>query len=148
MAIWQFCFNLLPENVEFFSKDFLINNQSIHMISQVLIPQASWSEDNKVFGNIESTCLEIFYLNGFVDEITVRIDAVNYSNEQIECIVQFAKINNLQMSYQGKTIITSAENISQILISSEAYAFSCDSKGFFERTERTQGTVLCVDKKS
>lgn len=142
MAIWQFCFNLLPKNFDCFPKDFLLNNQSLSLISQILIPQISWLKDNKVFGNIESTCLEIFYYDGYIDEITVKIDAVNYSNKQIEGIVQFAKINNLQMCYQGENIIPSVENIFKLLISSDAYAFGCDSREFFEMHRerlKTQG---------
>lgn len=92
MAIWQYKIFLLPEDVvtdyfknstnlsdvDFDSILWWQNHQleidDFNMFYTILSRSKSWSEDIYMIGEIDSTCIEIFFDGAEIEEVSVRID--------------------------------------------------------------------------
>ena len=106
MAIWQVNLNFkIQKKLNFFDTDF---NNSLQALSNVLPETTSWSDSIKQYGLLDSTCIEILLdESNHVEEITLRLDLINFSLHQLECICEFAVYNNFLMEYENEFL---AEN--------------------------------------
>jgi len=129
MAVWQFYFQLLPVEGENLSLRILDNCNSVDIFREELPQKQSWSKNIRLFGHDDKTCVEVFVCNAVIEKVLVRIDLRSITRKQLECIVKFAAVNHLRMSYNdgksGNEIITGVtlENILSAVQASAAYAF-------------------------
>ena len=139
MAIWQFYFQLLPVEGENLSLRILDNCNSVDIFREELPQKQSWSKNIRLFGHDDKTCVEVFVRNAVIEKVLVRIDLRSITKKQLECIVKFATVNCLQMSYnddkRGSKIITSVtlEGILSAMQASAAYAFVSNPHDFINR---------------
>ena len=108
MAIWQVNLNFkIQKELNFFDTDF---NNSLHSIKQ--------------YGLLDSTCIEILLdESNHVEEITLRLDLINFSLHQLECICEFAICNNFLMEYENELHIVNKNNFIKIIQKSDALKF-------------------------
>ncbi len=112
MAIWQYQFYMVPEEElsSYFKNEDLISYNDLSEIEwwkyrQLdinsldtfvnLLPQKkSWSKDIIIFGNEDSSCIEILLQNNWIIEISIRIDLrLDYKNF-IKLLCEYALNHN------------------------------------------------------
>ena len=122
MAIWQVNLNFkIQKELDFFNTDF---NNSIQALSNVLPETTSWSDSIKQYGLLDSTCIEILLdESNRVEEITLRLDLINFSLHQLECICEFAVYNNFLMEYKNELHTVNKNNFIKIIQKSDALKF-------------------------
>ncbi|MEG1981920.1 MAG: hypothetical protein RR073_05395, partial [Clostridia bacterium] len=89
--------------------------------------------ENLVYGNIDDTCVEMFYFNNQIDEISVRINVATITKELLNSIIKFIQTNNLYIYINGETIQPSLEKIIGLIKSSDAFEFLTDNKKFLDK---------------
>ena len=88
MAIWQVPIFLVKEETMLkCSEKYFV--ESLEKIKKILPEEKSWSESIKQFGNIDSTCLELFYDDLGEDEIKLRLDLRSITKEHLDAIIEF-----------------------------------------------------------
>lgn len=122
MAIWQVNLNFkIQKELNFFDTDF---NNSLQALSNVLPETTSWSDSIKQYGLLDSTCIEILFdESNHVEEITLRLDLINFSLHQLECICEFAICNNFLMEYENELHTVNKNNFIKIIQKSDALKF-------------------------
>lgn len=122
MAIWQVNLNFkIQKELDFFNTDF---NNSIQALSNVLPETTSWSDSIKQYGLLDSTCIEILLdKNNHVEEITLRLDLINFSLYELECLCEFAIYNNFLMEYENELYTVNKNNFIKIIQKSDALKF-------------------------
>lgn len=131
MAIWQLSFKLIPADGHFYEKDILLGDVSTSILSSELPVNQSWCEENKLFGCLDTTCVEICIFNSMIDEISVRMDIRSLSKSQLDCIIKFAQFNNLQISHDEKVLMASIDNVLSMICNSNALRYVEDPRQFF-----------------
>lgn len=100
----------------------------------------SWCSDIILYGDEEDTCVEVFYCDGVVDEISVRIHVANFTTEILSSIVDFINDNHLFIIYNEKLINATEENLINLIKSSAAFEFCKNSRKFLRNMKtKTQG---------
>lgn len=123
MAIWQVAFSLVNEemNFKYFEPKFL---SSVEKLKETFPEEKSWSESIKQFGSLDSTCIEIGFLDDVVvDNISLRIDLRNISQHQLQALCDFAKYTDLFLQYEDKLYDATIDNFISIFKKSNAYKF-------------------------
>ncbi|MBR3894643.1 MAG: hypothetical protein IKJ35_05790 [Clostridia bacterium] len=132
MATWQLCFSLIPcENCTFSDKNAL-NIKALSMLGKCLPINKGWCEDMMLFGDLNGTCVEMFFCNGVLDEVSVRLHVGRLSKQQVVGILDFANMNDMQIYYEGKNICPSLQNIRGLISNSPAFKFVSNPQSFFE----------------
>lgn len=129
MAIWQLHFNLIPMNGKVYDSNTLLSDASASVLAVELPKTESWCEDDILFGDLDSTCVEICFHHSAIDEISVRLDIRSLSKKQLDAIIRFAHLNDLQILHNKKTIPATADNIYTMIR-------QCDALRFLENPER------------
>lgn len=111
MAIWQLHFQLVPINGKEYDQNILLSDLSTSILTAELPVTTSWNEEDKLFGNLDSTCVEIAFYHSAIDEISVRLDIRSLSEKQLDAIIRFAHLNDLQILYNEKTIPATADHV-------------------------------------
>ena len=142
MAIWQLNFKLIPMDGSNYDERTLLSNNSTSILSEELPINASWCTEDKLFGCLDTTCVEICFLNSSIDEISVRLDITSLCKSQINSIINFAIANNLQILYDGKKLSVSMDNICSIIYASDAFRYLNNPKQFL--LQLSQGNN-CMD---
>lgn len=132
MAIWQLDFNLVPKEKKDFSDEFIIDEASLDILSQTIPKTTSWCDELIMFGNIDDTCVSLYYHNLIIDDISVRIHVGSITKKQICSIIEFANNNHLQIEYNEQYIPISWENIICMIKESRALEFIKDPEKFFD----------------
>lgn len=147
MASWQVHFVLLPAAEPSKGKKYGIILETMEKLSKVLPKTKSWSNNIIQFGDLDSTCIEIYLDDD--NEISVRIDLRNCGRKEIESILEFATENNLVIAVNTRKFDPSKENdwildpiyefypptkdsIKMIVESSAAFRFCKDPYRFFD----------------
>jgi hypothetical protein len=147
MAIWQFHFYIIPgekgmqyhsvnikaEKVEAIMswQGFSINDTSILELSKVLKPSKSWTVDIKLFGDIEQSCVELFYDGAILIEASIRIDLRDFSLELLEAVVDFIRANEAMiLTNDGFIVSPNIKDLMKEIINSQAYAFMKNPERF------------------
>lgn len=119
MAIWQHTFHLLPgdslqqEGIPVISDDGFLNDDILwegHSIGAEILPQLSkilpegksWSPNLKVFGNLESNCIEVLFEDNQICAFSFRIDFLHFQPTWIEPL--------LELCAQLKLVVITEEN--------------------------------------
>lgn len=111
MAIWQYDLFLIPDketsNIKLDEEGFIDDEKlwskysdkirSIELIKKYLPESESWSDSLRIYGNIDSNCLEIYYNKEKINSISFRIDFRTDYNLILNNIIKFCKINNLSL---------------------------------------------------
>ena len=132
MAIWQLDFNLVPDDGENSMGSFSLNDNSLLLLADCLPQCQSHENDLMVFGDIDGTCVTIFYYNSKLDEIAVRLHVGALCKKQLDCILKFASINRLMISYNNQLITPTLEHALELIKESNAFRFVTNPQKFFE----------------
>ena len=149
MAIWQVSFFVIREaklktidiaNIEANQEKLLVWNEtqisvdSLEKISKVLPATISWSENIKQFGEIESTCVELFYSNDGTGnvEISCRLDIRSLSELEFMTIIDFINQNNGVILYEHEIYEATVKSLKNIITNSHSFKFCKDPKAFFD----------------
>ena len=144
MAIWQVNFTVIPKEKELVflglpEKDvswegYSIKDESLKIISKVLIPEKSWCKEIKQFGGLEESCLELYYHENTIEEIRLRIDLRSISLNLLEQIITFLQTNNaVLLTDEDKIIQPIIEGIIKEVKNSKANKFLTNPEGFLKR---------------
>ncbi len=123
MAIWQLHFQLIPIDGKVYDPNTLLSDASVSILSAELPAKPSWNEEDKLFGDLDATCVEICFYHSVIDEISVRLDIRSLSKKQLDAIIQFALFNDLQIFYNEKTIAATADNVCAMIRQSDALRY-------------------------
>lgn len=94
-------------------------------------PNKSWSDDIKAFGHNEETCIELFYENNILDDVSVRLDLRNLTTEILEAIVNFINSNDaFILTTDGVIVKPIVKDLIEEIRKSEAYSFSRNPETF------------------
>lgn len=145
MALWQVEFMILPkdklhcdtdiENIDISNlwSGYGIKKDSIGEVEKVLKRTKSWSEDIVQLGEISETVIEIFYVEGMIEEVTCRLDLRNINTNILDSILRFISINNLAIVVGKKIYIDpKRESLLEIIKESDAYRFVKNPQDFLE----------------
>ncbi|MBQ8732154.1 MAG: hypothetical protein IJY82_04930 [Oscillospiraceae bacterium] len=134
MAIWQVACSLIPCK----KKNFLLSSlRSLCELAEALPEEKSWSSSIRQYGDLDSTCVEIFTKDGLkIDTISFRLDCQNISLEQIKVICNFAKANNLKILYKRRKYEADIGALKEIIIKSEAHRFLSDPEDFLRNLKK------------
>lgn len=138
MAIWQLHFQLIPMDGNNYDESTLLSNKSISILSEELPINASWCTEDKLFGCLDTTCVEICFIDSAIDEISVRLDITSLCKSQINSIINFAIANNLQILYNEKKLSVSMDNICCIIRDSDAFHYLNNPKQFLTQISQRQ----------
>lgn len=150
MAIWQFTFAIIPceKEMKYHSSDkkiinvddimpwqgYYLKDSSIKELSKELKPSKSWSDDIKLFGDIEKTCIELFYEDAILNEISVRLDLRNLTSEILETVISFIDSNNAVILIGNGLIVKPVvKEIIEEIRKSEAYSFLNNPETFLSQ---------------
>lgn len=153
MALWQFDFNLIPEekvtgiinafdvNEDSFEElisweKYTLSESSIKELSQVLNPTKSWSDSIKQFGSIEGTCIKLLFEENILNEVSVRLNLKENTIEDLKIIIRFAEANNAMIiTKKGILIKPSINSMIEEIKKSKAYSFVKNPTEFFSSLE-------------
>ena len=146
MAIWQVSMYLVDrdKHLDCKTENF---NKSLSVLMAYFPEIKSWSKSSRVFGDFESTCIEVdcyeeqsdecadydgaYDLGEYKgDEISLRIDITKITREEITAICKFADINNLIVHYKCNIYEPTVENFKYIILNSEAKRFITDPHNY------------------
>ena len=137
MAIWQLHFQLIPINGKEYDQNILLSDASTSILTAELPATASWNEEDKLFGDLDTTCVEIAFYHSVIDEISVRLDIRSLSQKQLNAIIEFARFNNLQILYNEKTISATADNVCTMIRQCDALRFLKNPQQFLKELSET-----------
>lgn len=116
MAVWQFIFSVIPEaaavkinnevhNDHMLWDGFNVSNLSIKELSKMFKPTRSWSKSIRQYGSLDGTCVELIFEKSKLNEVSIRFDLRNLSQEQLLKIIKFIKDNNAIILTQGGVLL-------------------------------------------
>lgn len=139
MAIWQIAFQLVPSNSLGFSDAFILDPQALKTLENEFPRGQSWHENNMVYGFLDGTCVELFYHESKLDEISVKIHVGEVSPKTICCIIKFAQYNDLKILYDDEIFEANMDNVTHLIKNSKAYLYIHNNSEFWkELHERSQ----------
>lgn len=149
MAIWQVDFKIINiEKLKLVKKyknnkiedidwiGFELNSESIKSLKIILTERKSWSENLKQYGDIEKTCVELFYQNNVLLEVSCRIDVRNLIKKEIIAIIDFINSNNALILLDNMIYEASMYNIFEIIKKSNAFRFCENPEKFLQSLEK------------
>lgn len=145
MAIWQFECMIIPNNrkkMDYVDIDKYISwnglkipKDSFEFLSKQLPMEEGWTKDIRQYGNIDSTCIEIYMTENDVDEIRIRFDLRNISMSLLENIVTFINNINGAIYLNGNTIEVNMQSIIELIKDSDATIFCNDPLDFLKKLD-------------
>ena len=135
MATWQFDFGLINKNEEI--THIKLMEGSLLALQTVLPVGESWSEQLKIYGALDKTCVQLFYDEIGLLEIFCRLDLRNSIRKELEAIIAFANANELIILYEDQEIEPTLENIKDLIKKSNALRFIKDPVEFFENIKHS-----------
>jgi hypothetical protein len=155
MAIWQFAFSVIPSDkeIKYHSSDKKVQNiddimswhgyslkdSSIKELCKILKPSKSWSDDIKLFGHTEETCIELFYEGIVLDDVSIRLDLRNLTTEILEAILSFIDSNNaVILTSDGSILKPVIKEIIEEVRKSEAHSFLSNPDAFLSQIKENK----------
>ena len=141
MALWQFQINIIPYGHKYSKivSDDLVSWKNIHipknidsLILNVLPLGNSWSENIKIYGNNDSTCIELLYENGHIEEISCRLDLRCLSKAMLTGILNFTKSINGAFLIEDRIVDPEINSVLPYIKNSNAAKFCLNPSEFFE----------------
>ncbi len=131
MAIWQVSILLFSENEINYCEDVFLN--ALTDFSKTFPQVDSWSERNLQFGNLDSTCLEIYKADEKIaDEVSLRIDLRTLNMFELNEICKFVQNSALSMQYDGIVYKPTMKNLLCIIKNSKACRFAKNPLNFLD----------------
>ena len=137
MAIWQLHFQLIPTKGEKYDQNIVLSDASTSILTSDLPATVSWNEEDKLFGDLDATCVEIVFYHSAIDEISARLDIRSLFQKQLNAIIEFARFNNLQILYNEKTIPATADNVCTMIRQCDALRFLKNPQQFLKELSET-----------
>lgn len=131
MAIYQCEFRLTDKNGDVPSKELFYGK-----LQAVLAQSRSWCLENLIYGSLDKTCVEVFYFDNKVDEITVKIDISTITKKQIDAIIDFINDNELCIKDGNKLIVANYLSIIDLIKNSAAMKFLNSPIEFLEECSK------------
>ena len=152
MAIWQLTLKLIPRKkikdkqcsdpihlkqneIDKLSdwEGYFIKKTSLEKLAATLKPTKSWSNDIKQFGSTDKTCLELFYQEGILHDVCLRLDLRNLKSEEFVPIVHFLQANDVFLLTSDCFLIEpTIKNLIDAIKNSKACSFVQNPILFFE----------------
>ncbi|MBT2655353.1 hypothetical protein J7E81_08895 [Bacillus sp. ISL-18] len=143
MAVWQIQFFIVkgsnlttekrkPEDILIWG-DTPLDGNSLLKLSKLLHRKKSWSDEIVLYGNEEESCLELFYEETVLSEISCRIDVRNVTIKILKGIIDFIVINNAKIFINNVYYPPTLENLVLIIKNSDAYKFCEDPSKFLDQ---------------
>ena len=135
MALWQFEFSIIPQGRDGrgFSNNDIISWKNVNIsididstLSLILPKKENWSDDIKLYGENDSTSVELIYEDSNLNEILCRLDLRNLKKQLLIDILDFVKVINGDIFYDGVIIELNLENIVEIMTNSKVARFCSD----------------------
>lgn len=107
------------------------------LLSNVLPKGKAWDSEQKVWGNEESSDIQVWYENGKIDSVTVRLDLWEDMSVLLKKVVDLANELNCHLFIPGAKIIIKPNIFELKKASSESNAakFVKDPEGFLRNVE-------------
>lgn len=159
MAIWQFTVDLIPRTwveLEGADPEFLCGDEGFHdtsatwrmnqpsidligLISQVLPPTESWSDEIKIWGDQTRNDIQVSYVGSIIESVSARIDTRDDTSRICSGIVELARaLDCVLFLPSARTIITAdIKPLTEALYKSSAARFSAAPRGFIEELAQT-----------
>lgn len=129
MALWQFEFSLIPKNVNGESwKEGIAPEKAIQYLDTIL--KKSMLDGVVKYGESDSTCIELFYEDDRLDEILCRLDLRNLTKLLLGKIVDFCKLTDGVILYNGKSYPVDFDSLRNLMLQSRAAKFCQDPAKF------------------
>ena len=120
-----------------YDQNILLSDASTSILTSELPATVSWNEEDKLFGDLDATCVEIVFYHSAIDEISVRLDIRSLFQKQLNAIIEFARFNNLQILYNEKTIPATADNVCTMIRQCDALRFLKNPQQFLKELSET-----------
>jgi hypothetical protein len=131
MAIWQVSISLISDPKINYHDDVFVN--ALAVFSRTFPQVKSWSERNLQFGNLDSTCLEIFKTDEEIyDDISLRIDLRTLNMLELNEIYRFVQINGFELKCDRMVYKPTMKNLLYIIKNSNAYRFAKNPLNFLD----------------
>lgn len=125
MALWQFEFSLIPKNANGESwRERSAPKKAIQYLDTIL--KKSILDGVAKYGESDSTCIELFYEDNKLDEILCRLDLRNLTKLLLEKIVDFCKLADGVILYNGKSYPVDLDSLRNLMLQSKAAKFCQD----------------------
>lgn len=125
MALWQFEFSLIPKNANGESwRERSTPKKAIQYLDTIL--KKSILDGVVKYGESDSTCIELFYEDNKLDEILCRLDLRNLTKLLLEKIVDFCKLADGVILYNGKSYPVDLDSLRNLMLQSKAAKFCQD----------------------
>lgn len=140
MAIWQFDFYIIPKKN--MTRDVCINSDEIinwrmqrTLIKEIdfLKKQKSWSSKISQYGKADETCIEFFYENGYLMDISCRLDLRSLSRNMLKKILDYIEIMEGLVFYEDKMYEPRLDEIIELIKHSRASRFCKNQLNYFEK---------------
>ncbi len=153
MAIWQFHvivvpeekilkkYKCIPDNVNEVEdiqswEGYSLDEFTLVKMSETLKFATSWADNIKQFGALDKNCIELFYDNNQLIEISLRLDLRDITIDIIKLVIDFTRQNKaLLITNNGHVIKPVIENLIKVIKESDAYSFVKNPKEFLDKFE-------------
>ena len=152
MAIWQYQIRMIPKPEYEEKKDqFLVNRDlffedikgwdrdklNTEFLDKYLEQREHWSESVLLWGNEETTDVQLFIEDDSIEEVSFRIDLRDEKvKEFFEMIINFSKENNaILFNADNDPIDPNKESILKDIKKSASYKFISNPEQFFDDLE-------------
>ena len=136
MAVWQFCFHIIPKNnVNKVKLDDILSwkNKLISIDSlkiSFLTSKKSWSDNIIQYGELECDCIEISFNKKYIEEIECRLDMRKFSLEILKEMLSFANQIEAYIYLNGNIVDANVKSVIPLLKKSEAVKYCSNPLGF------------------
>lgn len=144
MAIWQVSFFVIPQKnskCNLSSEKTLSWGQQSTSIEKIdfLEKEESWTNQISQYGRDDETCIEFFYEDGSLLEISCRLDLRSLTKDTLIKILKYIKSIDGLILFENKLYEADMNRIIEILKNSEANKFCKSPENYFNRLSSKKG---------
>lgn len=139
MAIWQFSCYIIPKknvtaDMDLGSDEILFWGRQSSSPERIefLEKQRSWSDNISQYGKSEETCIEFFYQNENLADISCRLDLRSLSKKMLEKIIEYIQEIDGMILYENRIYNPDMEQIVEAMKESKAARFCQNPVRFFD----------------
>lgn len=138
MAIWQVDFFIIPRK----NSEYSLNNEKIlswgkqnSSIEKInfLKKEKSWTNQVSQYGHDDETCIEFFYENGILLEISCRLDLRSLTKNAFIEILEYIKSIDGIILFKNRLYEPNTNQIIEILKNSESNRFCESPEDYFDQ---------------
>lgn len=115
-------------------EQFQATEEVTHLLSRILPEGKGWSHNQRVWGNEEASDIQVWYENGIIESITIRLDLRNEISSLMTKVVNLANELNCDLFIPGggKIIKPNIFELNKAASESNAAKFLKDPEGFLD----------------